>query len=91
MSDVPRSADVVVCGAGMAGICTAFFLTKMGVRDILLVDRRFPLTFTSDKSAETYCNWWPDETMLRFLNRSTEIMEQFMPMNCRSNATTTPD
>ncbi|MGD8466161.1 MAG: FAD-dependent oxidoreductase [Anaerolineae bacterium] len=76
MSDIPPSADVVICGAGMTGICTAYFLTKMGIRDILLVDRRSPLTLTSDKSAETYCNWWPDETMFRFAQRSLEIMEE---------------
>jgi glycine/D-amino acid oxidase-like deaminating enzyme len=69
-------ADVVICGAGMAGISTAYFLTKMGVRDVVLVDKLPPLSLTSDKSAETYRNWSPDESMFRFATRSTEIMEQ---------------
>jgi len=71
----PHSVDAVICGAGMAGVSTAYFLAKMGVQDVVLIDRQAPLSFTSDKSAETYCNWWPDEVMFRFVNRSTEIME----------------
>jgi glycine/D-amino acid oxidase-like deaminating enzyme len=59
----------------MAGICTAYFLTEMGVQDILLVDKDCPLSLTSSASAETYCNWWPEESMYRFVNRSTAIME----------------
>jgi glycine/D-amino acid oxidase-like deaminating enzyme len=82
MSDIPPSADVVICGAGMTGICTAYFLTKMGIRDILPVDRRSPLTLTSDKSAETYCNGWLDETMFRFAQRSIVNVCHGASMDC---------
>ena len=74
--DAVKRADVVICGAGMAGVATAYFLSKkMGVRDVLLVDRQPPLSFTSDKSAETYYTWSSNEAMCRFVRRSTEIME----------------
>jgi len=74
--DAVKRADVVICGAGMAGVATAYFLSKkMGVREVLLVDRQAPLSFTSDKSAETYYNWSSNEAMCRFVRRSTEIME----------------
>jgi len=71
-----KNADVVICGAGMAGVATAYFLSKkMGVQDVLLVDKRAPLSLTSDKSAELYSRAWINETMFRFMNRSVDIME----------------
>jgi glycine/D-amino acid oxidase-like deaminating enzyme len=81
MSETPQSAEVIICGAGMAGICTAYYLAEQGVRDILVVDKRFPLTLTSDKSAETFRVWWPGETnrdKFALLDRSVELMEQLV-------------
>jgi len=53
-------ADIVVCGAGIAGIAAAYHLSKRErFKRILLVDREPPLSVTSDKSTECYRNWWP--------------------------------
>ncbi len=74
----PNSADVVICGAGIAGIATAYHLSVwQGIRSVLLVDERSPLTFTSDKSTECYRNWWPGPgtAMVSLMNRSIDIME----------------
>jgi glycine/D-amino acid oxidase-like deaminating enzyme len=47
-----QEADIVICGAGIAGIVTAYFLTmRQGVRNVVLVDGRPPLTLTSDESS----------------------------------------
>jgi sarcosine oxidase, subunit beta len=77
---VTRStANVVICGAGMAGISSAYHLAvRRGVRDVVLVDERAPLTLTSDKGTEAYRNWWPgpDPTMVRFMNRSIDLLEE---------------
>lgn len=73
-----RSASVVVCGAGIAGIAAAYHLAVgQGVRDVLLVDERAPLTLTSDKSMEAYRNWWagPDGAMLALVGRSIDLLE----------------
>lgn len=74
-----RSADVVICGAGLAGISAAYHLTvKQGITDVILVDERPPLTLTSDKSTECYRNWWPGpgDTMVRFMNHSIDLLEE---------------
>jgi len=74
------TADVVICGAGIAGIATAHALAVVhGVRHVLLVDERAPLTLTSDKSTEAYRNWWPgpDDAMVRLINRSIDLLEQW--------------
>jgi glycine/D-amino acid oxidase-like deaminating enzyme len=71
-----RSYQAIICGAGIAGVSAAYFLSKAGFRDLLLVDERPPLSLTSDRSTECYRNWWPDPHMLALMNRSIDLMEQ---------------
>jgi glycine/D-amino acid oxidase-like deaminating enzyme len=71
--------DVLVCGAGIAGIATAYHLAvRRGVPGVVLVDERPPMSLTSDKSTECYRNWWPgpDEGMVRLMKRSIDLMEE---------------
>lgn len=70
-----QTAEVVICGAGITGVAAAHFLSKAGIKDILLIDERPPLSFTSDRSTECYRNWWPDAEMLALMNRSIDLME----------------
>lgn len=74
-----RTSDIVICGAGIAGIATAHALAMRGVTNVTLVDERSPLTLTSDKSTEAYRNWWPgpDDAMIRFMNRSIDLLEDW--------------
>jgi glycine/D-amino acid oxidase-like deaminating enzyme len=71
-------ADVVICGAGIAGVSAAYHLAVgRRVGRVLLVDERPPLSLTSDKSTECYRNWWPGpgEAMVRLMNRSIDLLE----------------
>lgn len=73
------SSEIVICGAGMAGIAAAYHLAvRGGVKGIVLVDEREPLTLTSNKGTEAYRNWWPGpgNTMVRFVNRSIDLLEE---------------
>ena len=74
-----RTTDVLICGAGIAGIATAHALAIRGVRNVTVVDELPPLTLTSDKSSEAYRNWWPgpDDAMVRLMNRSIDKLEQW--------------
>ena len=72
------SADVVICGAGIAGLAAAYFLAvRGGVGRVVLVDERPPLSLTSDKSTEAYRNWWPGpgRVMVQLMNRSIDLLE----------------
>ena len=74
------SAEVVICGAGIAGISAAYHLAvTYGVKDVLLVDERPPLSLTSDKSTECYRNWWPSpgDAMVRLSSRSIDLLESW--------------
>lgn len=72
------SAATLVIGAGMAGIATAWNLTRRGLRDVIIVDDLPPLSLTSDKSTECYRNWWPGpgDAMVALVNRSIDLMEE---------------
>jgi glycine/D-amino acid oxidase-like deaminating enzyme len=73
-----KTAEVVICGAGIAGIAAAYHLTvRRGVTDVVLVDERPPLSLTSDKSTECYRNWWPGpgDAMVALMNRSIDLLE----------------
>ncbi len=73
------TADIVICGGGIAGIAAAYHLAaRQGVRRVLLVDERPLLTLTSDKSTEAYRNWWPgpDAAMRHLMNRSIDLLEE---------------
>ncbi len=71
-----RSAEIVICGAGIAGVSAAYYLARAGFKDILIVDPLPPLSLTSDRSTECYRNWWPDPEMVALMNRSIDLMEQ---------------
>jgi sarcosine oxidase, subunit beta len=73
-----RTAEVVICGAGIAGIAAAFHLVRQGVGDVVLVDERPPLSLTSDKSTECYRNLWPGpgDAMVAAMNRSIDLLEE---------------
>lgn len=71
-----QSAEVVICGEGSAGVATAYYLAKQqGITNVLVLDKHPPLTQTSAKSGENYRNWWPTDVMVRFTNRSIDLME----------------
>jgi glycine/D-amino acid oxidase-like deaminating enzyme len=74
-----KTAEVVICGAGIAGIAAAYHLSaRRGVKRVVIVDEREPMTLTSDKGTQGYRNWWPgpDDTMLRMVSRSIDLLEE---------------
>ena len=78
ISEKTESANIVIVGAGIAGISAAYHLAvKQGMRNVVMIDERDPLTLTSDKSMECYRNWWPgpNDHMVCFMNRSIDLME----------------
>lgn len=72
-----RSVEVLVIGAGIAGVSSAFQLSvRHGLADVAIADPRPPLSLTSDKSTECYRNFWPNAPMVGVMNRSIDIFEQ---------------
>ncbi|HSD68095.1 MAG TPA: FAD-binding oxidoreductase [Woeseiaceae bacterium] len=69
-------ADVIIVGAGIAGIATAHHLAcGTATRKVVLVDALPPMSFTSAESGENYRNWWPHSIMTGFIDRSTDLLQ----------------
>jgi glycine/D-amino acid oxidase-like deaminating enzyme len=85
----------------VAGLATAYHLAvRQGIKQVVLVDERHPLSLTSDKSTECYRNWWPGPgaEMVRLMNRSIDLLEElaeessnFFDMNRRGYVFLTAD
>jgi glycine/D-amino acid oxidase-like deaminating enzyme len=76
--DNSERAEILICGAGIAGVSSAYHLAvRKGLKNIYLVDQFAPLSLTSDRSSECYRNWWPGpgDGMVALMNRSIDIME----------------
>jgi glycine/D-amino acid oxidase-like deaminating enzyme len=71
-----RTADVVIAGAGIAGIATAWQVaSRLGSTTTVLVDPRPPLTLTSDRPGANHRNWWPQPAMVALADRSIALAE----------------
>jgi sarcosine oxidase, subunit beta len=73
------TANIVICGAGIAGIATAYHLVvKHGLKDVVLIDQQPPLSLTSNRSFECYRNWYPGpgDALVSLMNRSIDLMEE---------------
>lgn len=71
-----QHCDVVIIGAGIIGICTAYYLKlhRPQLR-VTLVDEGAPMALTSAHSGENYRNWWPHPVMTAFTDYSIDLME----------------
>jgi glycine/D-amino acid oxidase-like deaminating enzyme len=75
---LPKTVEIVICGAGIAGVAAAWALAERGITDVLLVDELPPLSLTSDKSSECYRNFWPGPgcAMVGLMSRSIDLLER---------------
>jgi glycine/D-amino acid oxidase-like deaminating enzyme len=70
------TADTLVIGAGIVGIAVAYYLVKdHGVKDVVIMDPRDPMSWTSAQSGENYRTWWPHPVMTAFTDHSIDLME----------------
>ncbi len=80
MSDefpIPEYADAVVVGAGAFGLGTGYALAKLGLSNVLVLDKFEPGTQTSARAAGLFKNIQASETKARLTQRSIEIVKGF--------------
>lgn len=71
-----KNADITICGAGIAGIATAYFLAvKYEQKNIILIDKNLPMSLTTSKSGENFRDYWPQPCMTALTRRSIELMQ----------------
>jgi len=75
-----RSAEVVICGAGLAGVAAAYHLAvRRGVGGVVLVDSREPLSLSSRLGGAGYHTLWADSdrALGALLERGIDGLEAF--------------
>src|SRR4029453_8048690 len=73
----PRTADVVIIGGGVTGASTAFYLTRRGITDVVVVDKGTIASGGTGKSSA--CGRQPSSTAetCRMIRYSLEFFQRF--------------
>lgn len=72
-----RTADVVVIGAGVTGVSVAFHLTALGVRDVLVLERRFIGAGGTGRSVGIVRQLYPTRQTSEMVVRSLAVFRDF--------------
>ena len=71
-----KSTQITICGAGIAGIATAFYLAiKYHQKQIVLIDKNLPMSLTTSKSGENFREYWPQPCMTALTRHSIDLMK----------------
>jgi hypothetical protein len=80
-------ADVVVAGAGAAGLASAHFINQiMPNAKIILVSRHAPFALTSSASTECFRDHWTAPAMRAFMRRSVRLTEALASSSAENDA-----
>lgn len=77
MTEVPARADAVVVGGGVMGASAAFHLRRLGVRDVVLLERDALASGSTSRSAGGIRAQFADELNVRIALRSLDEFEHF--------------
>ena len=68
---------IAICGAGIAGVATAYYLLQQNsALEITLIDKNQALSFTTSKSGENFRDYWPQKCMESFSSHSIDLMNE---------------
>lgn len=71
-----KHAYIAICGAGIAGIATAWSLAvKYRQQKIILIDKNQPMSLTTSKSGENFRDYWPHPCMTSLTRQSIAMMQ----------------
>ena len=76
-----NKSKIIICGAGIAGVACAYYLSKQqseknGNVEILLIDKLHPLSLTTSMSGENFREYWPQHCLHEFSSHSINLMEK---------------
>ncbi|MCZ6619690.1 MAG: FAD-dependent oxidoreductase [Gammaproteobacteria bacterium] len=75
-------SHIAVCGAGLAGIATAYYLAIKYRQDhIVLIDKLQPMSLTTSKSGENFRELWPQTCMTLLMRHSLDLMQALADEN----------
>ena len=72
-SSLPTHAEVVIIGGGIAGCSIAYHLTKRGVKDVVVLERKQLTCGTTWHAAGLVSMLWPTPTLTKLAEYSHEL------------------
>ena len=77
-SALPKQADVVIVGAGLAGLFSAHYIERAGLGRVLVLERRDAVaSLTSAHSAEGFRLEWDAAENIEMVRASVEVFDNF--------------
>lgn len=61
---LPNVADVLIVGAGSAGVSTAYYLVQAGITDVLIVDKHVSPTTSKSVNYKIMSDTFPTEVQI---------------------------
>ena len=74
---LPATADVVIIGAGIVGVSSAFFCSRAGLKTIVVEKREAIGTLTTARSTECFRAQFEDAASIELMLGSIEIFQHF--------------
>jgi len=74
---VTRTADVVIVGGGVTGVSIAYHLGRLGVRNIVILERRFLGAGGTGRSVGIVRQLYPTSETTQMVLRSLSIFQSF--------------
>lgn len=71
------SAEVVIVGAGIMGLAVAYHLAKLGVHDVIVVDRSYLCGGASGRNGGGVRAQWSSESNVRLMQESIRMCRDF--------------
>jgi sarcosine oxidase subunit beta len=74
---VKKTADIVIIGAGIIGVSIAYYLGKMGARNVLLLEKDLIGMGSTGLCAGGIRRQWSTEVNMQFAMKSFEVFQNF--------------
>ena len=74
---MPKTADAVVIGGGALGASIFYYLTKLGMRDVVLLEKGDLASGSTGDSAAFVRQHYSNEVSIRLVRKSLEFFQSF--------------
>ena len=78
--DFKSTAEVVIIGGGVMGTSTAYYLAKCGVKDVVLLEKRYLASGPTGKSAAHIRPYHGVEETIKIIQRTMQVYLNFSEM-----------
>ena len=74
---VPESAEIAIVGGGVVGLAIAYYLAKLGLHDVVVLERGYLAEGASGRNGGGVRQQWSTEINIRLMQESVELCRRF--------------